>query len=593
MITLTQGGNLHPSAHAFMLTRCRSAALFHIATGLIALMLLESSRSNAQSPDNATLNIAKERFARIVAAELERKLTPGFSVAWIVDGKTVHEAGYGLADWEQGIPATAHTIYRAGSISKLFNAVAAMQLVEQGKIDLDAPTQRALPDFQIVVPFDDAIPVTVRQMLCHRSGMIREAPVGGYLDPTQPTVTASVASVDSCALVNPPNTKTRYSNVGPTIVGRAVEVLSGTPYVEYQQKNLLDPLGMKNSAWLLNDALRPRLAKAQMRVAVGDGTYRDEAAPQFELGTIPAGNLYSTAGDLARFASWVMTNVDKKADEATILKPESLAEMCRVQFTNESTGFGLGFRIDSHRGHKSIHHGGAVYGFSTLVIMLPEAKIAAVVLSNADICSAPVKRLAEASLDLLLETYRSEPTPAKTEILSLPAKELDEFAGEYESIGYWAQLSVKNGKLVGDFSGQKIELDAIEPLKFQANGRIMHRNPFEFHRDASGKVTGFTASGQKFERIDAGKSTRAPEAWKKLVGNYGPKFIPLVVSIRNGHLYATAENEYDYRLTPINRVTFRLPPGMYDDEHVVFQLDPKGNALGVVMANMYLPRQSR
>jgi hypothetical protein len=120
----------------------------------------------------------------------------------------------------------------------------------------------------------------------------------------------------------------------------------------------------------------------------------------------------------------------------------------------------------------------------------------------------------------------------------------------------------------------------------------MHRNPFEFHRDASGKVTGFTASGQKFERIDAGKSTRAPEAWEKLVGNYGPKFIPLVVSIRNGHLYATAENEYDYRLMPINRVTFRLPPGMYDDEHLVFQLDPNGNALGVVMANMYLPRQS-
>ncbi len=102
-------------------------------------------------------------------------------------------------------------------------------------------------------------------------------------------------------LVNPPDTKTRYSNVGPTIVGKAIEVQSGQPYAEYQQKHVLGPLGMTSSAWTMNDRLRPRLAKGRMRIARGDGDYHFDAAPEFELGTLPAGNLYTTASDLARF----------------------------------------------------------------------------------------------------------------------------------------------------------------------------------------------------------------------------------------------------------------------------------------------------
>src|SRR5690606_10565276 len=100
-----------------------------------------------------------------------------------------------------------------------------------------------------------------------------------------------------------------------------------------------------------------------------------------------------------------------------------------------------------------------------------------------------------------------------------------------------------------------------------------------------------TANGQMFRRTHE-TAEKAPEKWKKLVGSYGPAFIPLVISIRNGHLYASVENEYDYRLTPLNRVTFRLPPGMYTDEQVVFQLDADGNAIGAMLAGMYLPRRN-
>ena len=510
------------------------------------------------------------------------------SVAWIVDGKTVHAAGYGLADLAKGTPATPETIYRAGSISKLFNAIAAMQLVEQGKLDLDAPIQAALPEFRIAIPFADAKPITARQLLCHRSGMIRESPIGGYLDCSQPTVAATIASVAPCALVNPPDTKTRYSNVGPTIVGRAVEVQSGLPYAEYQNRFVLGPLGMTSSVWLMNDALRPRLARGLMRVAQGDGKYQFQPAPEFELGTLPAGNLYTTAVDLARFAVYVMGA--PSSESAPILRRESLDKMLVTQLTDEPTGYGLGFGINRYRNHKTVQHTGAVYGFTTSIVMLPDERIGVIVLSNCDIAMGPVKRLSEAALDLLLQAVRGELPPEPPPKLDLPAEALAAFVGEYQSPGYWASLRVDGAALRGELSGQPIELMPIEPTKFLADGRIMVRSPFEFERGADGTVTGFSAAGQKFQRVDPARLPEAPRDWQAFVGSYGLPFIPLVISIRNGHLHALAENEYDYRLTPVNRLTFRLPPGMYDDEHVVFQVDAGGKVAGVVMANMYLPR---
>ncbi|MCH5374381.1 MAG: beta-lactamase family protein, partial [Planctomycetes bacterium] len=152
---------------------------------------------------------AVERLSGVVQEELDRGIISGVSIA-LVDGERVAlAAGFGLADKAREVPATATTVYRVGSISKLFTALAAMQLVEQGRFELDVPITRYLPDFRIEIPFEHAEPPTLRQLMCHRSGMVREAPVGGYLDDSQPGIDATVASLQSCALVNPPNTKTR------------------------------------------------------------------------------------------------------------------------------------------------------------------------------------------------------------------------------------------------------------------------------------------------------------------------------------------------------------------------------------------------
>ncbi len=360
------------------------------------------------------------------------------------------------------------------------------------------------------------------------------------------------------------------------------------PYAEYQKRHVLGPLGMTSSAWSMNDALRPRLAKGLMRIRRGD-QYVFEPAPEFELGTIPAGNLYTSANDLAKFASFMMGGA---AGESAVLPRAVLEQMYRPQLVDGPTGFGIGFLIGRYRDHKTVEHNGAVYGFSTSLVVLPEERIAAIVLANADMAGAPVRRLSNAALDLLLQAVRHEPLaeePQPDEPALATGEPLAQLAGEYESTSLWARVEVADGKLRTTLSGQPLELAAVGPLTFAATGRLMNRAPFEFEHGADGQVNAFMAVGQKFTRV-TGQPVRG-EAWQRFVGSYGPRFIPLVVTIRHGHLYASVENEYDYRLTPLNRFTFNLPPGMYADEQVVFQTDPSGKVLGAVMANQYLARR--
>jgi CubicO group peptidase (beta-lactamase class C family) len=531
---------------------------------------------------------AVARLEQIVEEELKREIVPGVSIALVDEQRTVYARGFGLADKARRVPATPQTIYRAGSISKLLTAMAVMQLVEQGKLDLDKPVTAFDPGFRIVVPLEAAGPITLRQLLCHRSGMVRESPVGGYFDPSQPTIAATVASVAPCVLVYAPNTHTKYSNVGPTVAGQVVEKVAGRPFAEYQREHLLGPMGMNGSAFVANEAIRARLAAGRMDVADGKGGFHTITAPHFELGTIPAGNLYTTAEDLARLAQCLLA--EGRAGGKAILRPESLCQMFTVQLTKEKAGFGLGFHVSQFRGHVAVSHMGAVYGFTTSIMVLPNEKLAAVVLTNADIATGPVRKLNAAALGLLLEAKLADPMPPPKPPADAPADPAA-LAGQYESESYWAEIRAHEGRLAGNISGKAIALVPDGKDKFLADGSLFFREPVAFERDAGSRVTGFSALGQKLHRVDPAHPAEIPEAWRRLLGSYGPEFIPLVISARHGHLYAMTENMGDYRLTPVGPMVFEFPPGMYVDEHLVFQAGPDGRVHSAILANMVLPRR--
>src|SRR5581483_4598314 len=330
------------------------------------------------------------------------KRLPALSIALVDDQRVVWAKGFGHRDRDGKQTATAETVYRVGSVSKLFTDVAVMQLVEQGKIDLDAPVTKYLPDFKPVNKFDDT-PITLRHLMAHRSGLIREPPVGNYFDPTGPTLARTVASINGTDLVYPPGKKIKYSNAAIGVVGYALEKTQGEKFEAYLKRTVLDPLGMRSSSFEPTPAVRKSLADAVMWTYHG----REFPAPTFELGMAPAGSMYSTVLDLGKFLSCLF------AGGKPLLKPETVEEMFRPQFAkpDDKSKFGIGFAVGELEGAKRIGHGGAIYGFATELSALPTEKLGVVVVASRDVANAVVTRIAEHALKLMLAAKHGQPLP--------------------------------------------------------------------------------------------------------------------------------------------------------------------------------------
>jgi CubicO group peptidase (beta-lactamase class C family) len=541
---------------------------------LITSVLWIAPALAASGPDRASIVRLVSAAAQ---AEVDSGMMSGATIALVKDQETIFVRGFGFADKQKQLPARPETVYRAGSISKLFTAMAAMQLVEKGRLDIDKPVTEVLPDFYIINPF--AEPMTLRQLMCHRSGMVRESPVGSYFDDSEPGVARTVASLSSCVLVHPPGTRTKYSNSGVTIVGHAVERVSGTPFERYAQEQLLKRFGMSDSGFVRTRGIRRNLATGYLRVAQVGGGFREIATPVFELGTLPAGNLYTTAEDLARFVQGLFRGA------TNVLRAGTLAEMFMPQLTRETNGFGLGFSVGHFRGRKTVSHTGAVYGFTSSLVAAPGEKVGVIVLCNDDLATGPVRKLSGLALRLLLDE-----ADESRETVSESPGDLSAFTGDYESESFWGRVEVEDGKLSLNCSGQRLALKPYGRLRFEGSGVIANQWTVVFQEDAA-KITGFTTPGQKFQRVDPAKIPAPAPLWKSLVGSYGPEFIPLIISIKHGHLYAMTENEFDNRVTPVNEWVFKMPPGLYTDEQLVFQPDRKGRVHTAVLANMPLRRR--
>ncbi len=265
-----------------------------VGTWLIAAWTA-TAPGQAVVPPRAGLEEAAGRLEGFIREEMKIHGLPAVSIALVEGKQVVWARGFGLARPGEGVEATAETVYRVGSVSKLFTDLAVMQLVERGELDLDAPVTKYLPDFAPHNSFGGEI--TLRQLMAHRSGLVRESPVGHYFDATSPTLEATVRSLNSTELVHAPGTKTKYSNAAIATVGRVVEAVKGEPFGSYVKRAVLEPLGMKASDFEATPEIAKNLAVGQMWTYDG----RTFDAPTFPLGTAPAGNLYSTVLDLARF----------------------------------------------------------------------------------------------------------------------------------------------------------------------------------------------------------------------------------------------------------------------------------------------------
>jgi CubicO group peptidase (beta-lactamase class C family)/D-alanyl-D-alanine dipeptidase len=557
--------------------------LIHAAFAALLVAPGAASDDRANVPprnDYAPLAAAIEPMIR---SEMEQKQLPAFSIALVDGNQIVWAQGFGYQDPEHKIPATAHTVYRVGSVSKLFTDIAIMQMVESGKINLDAPVSQYIPDFHPHNPFDN--PITLRELMSHRSGLLREPPVGNYFDPANPSLEATVQSMNSTGLVYQPETHIKYSNAGIAVVGYVLQEMNRQPFPDYLKQAVLAPMGMNESAFSPEPGLMRDLAKAYMWSYDG----LKFPAPTFELGLAPAGCMYSTVTDLAQFLMVLFNR--GQGPKSQVLKPETLEQMWVPQFAppGQKKGYGLGFAISDLDGHRLIGHGGAIYGFATEAVALPDDKLGVVTVTTIDASNAVVNAVARQALEDMLALRSGKPLPQFEATKPVPVDLARKLAGRYGEGNDAVDLEEREGTLVmlsvnGGFETQLRMLGGA----LVADGRL--------DIDPSTKILpvddGIRIGDKTLKRVEMTKPAAAPDQFAGLIGQYGWDHDILYVLEKDGKLNVLIEwFEYD----PLDQQSpgvFKFPPrGLYNGETAVFTRDASGRATEVKIGAVIFKRR--
>ena len=513
--------------------------------------------------------------------EVEQKRLPALSIALVDDQKLVWARGFGFADRDRKKLATSDTVYRVGSVSKTFTDLAIMQLAEQGTIDIDAPVTRYVPDFKPQNPFDK--PVTLRMLMAHRSGLIREPPIGNYFQDDAQSLEKTVACLNGIPLVHEPGSKTKYSNAAIAVVGQVLEKARKQHYAKSIRERVLEPLGMKHSDF----EPRPDLVKDRADAVMWTYHGREFPAPTFELGIAPAGGMYSTANNLAQFLSTLFA--DGKGPGGPILKPDSLKQMLTPQFVKdgERTGFGLGFSIGELDGKKRAGHGGAIYGFATDVSFLPEEKLGVVILTSKDFANSVVSHIADISLRHMLAVKNGKPLPKIPVYTPLKAEEARRLAGRYACGDKVFDLEESLGRLL------------YVPIRGGARVELHHDVMNLVTNDVLGIGTRIERVGEKlrigkddYSRVVAEKPAPCPSRLRRLIGEYGWDHNTLFIFEKDGKLHCNIDWFFIYPLTEEANDTFSFPDfGLYPEEKMVFKRDGAGKAEEILVASIAFKRR--
>ncbi|MBL8429737.1 MAG: beta-lactamase family protein [Dechloromonas sp.] len=487
----------------------------------------------------------------LVDREMAQNEITGISIALVDDQKVIWQQGFGYSDLENRIQATPETVYRAGSIAKVFTAAAAMQLAEQGKLNIDQPLANALPEFSIRSRFPNTDPVTPRNIMCHHSGLPSNFLLGLFV--REPDRFDSVVShIRDEYQTFPANYVFSYSNLGMALLGAAIQKLSGEPFDTYMAQRFFQPLGMTQSSFV------PRpIAKAYDR---------NKEIEVFSLRDMPAANLLSNVVDLSQFLK--MQFADGKAGDIQVLSAASTQEMVRIQNKNFPMTFGqyvgLGWMmsgIDVPGGGSVASHGGSLPDSHSMMAILPEHKLGVVVLSNSSSSHVAVSKIAAEALRLMLEAktgIRQESTvPARAAERAPTADELREFNGNFDTMVGLARISTRDGQIDAEAAGHQFRLvpheDGLFTIKYRLFGMMAVRvGAFEDIHLSMANVDGRQIIVGRIgsESLIFGeklKPTTIPEGFWKNLGHYeivgkidGPTPDKLLLREDNGLLVGEA-----------------------------------------------------
>jgi serine beta-lactamase-like protein LACTB, mitochondrial len=305
----------------------------------------------------------------VIDGLMERHGIPGLAAA-VVAGREVRWSGaFGVADVENGVPVRASTVFRLASVSKPITATAVLQLHERGRLDLDAPLQRIIPDF----PARASRPLTTRHLLAHQSGIRNWTPEEFRNTHRFATLDEALSVFAADPLAFEPGTRTLYTSFGYSVLASIIERASSVPYFEYMQTNVFDPAGMSTARADDVEALIPNRAHGYSRTPAG--TLLNSSLSDVS-NRVAGGGLCATAEDVARFASSLL--------KGSLLKRPTLETMLTRQKTRDgrTTGYGLGFMVRADPIRREVYHLGGQPRVSSVLLLLPDQGVAVVLLCN-------------------------------------------------------------------------------------------------------------------------------------------------------------------------------------------------------------------
>lgn len=319
---------------------------------------------------------------------------PGVAVAVVRGNDVIYAKGFGTRSTSGKDEITPDTLFAIGSCSKAFTAAAVAALVADGKMVWDAPVKNYVPGFRLADPAADR-DVSVRDLLSHRTGLPRHDLLWQHPDWSREELVRRCASLPASKGFR---AEYQYNNLMYVAAGLAVEKAAGRAWEAYVREKFLVPLGMSNTNFRVEET--KKAANHAKPYLLADGKL--EEIPFFNLDAMcPAGGINSSANDLAKWLKFQLGN--GKLDDKTLLPKKQLGEMhtgysvvvplpiraVTEEYTVQST-YGLGWTIADYRGHKIVHHGGSIDGFTSFILLAPREKLGIVVLNNRHRATLPL-----------------------------------------------------------------------------------------------------------------------------------------------------------------------------------------------------------
>jgi len=345
---------------------------------LFGLILIVPCNINAQSNSVSQKDYLIELDKKI-PAWLEEFIVPGAAIVLIEDGEVILQKGYGFSDVKKNAKIEDYTGFNIGSISKTVAAWGVMKLVEEGKIELDSPAEKYLTRWHFPESEYDVNGVTIRRLLSHTAGLSLHGYPGWSPSDTLPTIEESLSGKNNgpgdVKIIMEPGTKWKYSGGGFTVLQLIIEEVTGQKFADYMQTEILNPLGMINSSYIINE-------KILDASSLEHNTY-GEVIP-FELFTAEAAaGLHTTIEDFAIFAQASLNVSSTSGIQQSILK-QSTIELMTSPAPASDGRYGLGYGIDSIQNSQAVlvGHGGANTGWHAYLRVNQKTRDGFVMITN-------------------------------------------------------------------------------------------------------------------------------------------------------------------------------------------------------------------